>query len=55
METRSVGKPLSSHADSPSDSQCAQSFTGDAQMQPAVDPCNPPYAQISTIDTQTER
>ena len=32
-----------------------KSSIGDDQMQPAADPCNPPYAQISTIDTQTER
>ena len=30
VETWSVGKPSSPHVDSPSDSQCAQSSTGDA-------------------------
>ena len=55
METRSEGKPSSPHADSLGDSQCAQSSAGDAQMQPAADPCDPPYTQISAADTQTER
>ena len=31
VETQSVGKPSSPHVDSPSDPQCAQSSTGDAQ------------------------
>ena len=31
VETRSIGKPSSPHADSPGDSQCAQSSVGDAQ------------------------
>ena len=55
VETRSVGKPSSSHVDSPGDSQWVQSSTGDAQTQLTTDPCDPPYAQISTTDTQTER
>ena len=55
METRSVGKPSSPHIDSPGDSQCVQSSTGDAQTQLTADPCDPLYAQISTADTQTER
>ena len=55
VETRSVGKLSSPHDDSLGDSQCAQSFAGDAQMQPAADPCDPPYALISAVDTQTER
>ena len=55
VETRSVGKPSSPHADSPGNSQCAQSSVRDAQTQPDVDPCNPPYAQIPIADTQTER
>ena len=55
METQSFGKPSSTHADSPSDSQCAQSSIGDALTQSAANPCDPPYAQIFVIDTQTER
>ena len=55
METRSVGKPSSPHVDSPDDSECAQFFARDAQTQPDVDPCDRPYAQISVVDTQTER
>ena len=55
METQSGGKPSSPHADSPNDSQCVQSSTGDDQMQLAADLCDPPYAQISTADTQTEK
>ena len=55
METRSVGKPSSPHANSTGDSQCAQSSVGDAQTQSAADPCDHPYAQISTVDTQIER
>ena len=55
METQSKGKPLFPHVDSPDDSQHAQSFVGDYQMQPAIDPCDPPYTQISTTNTQTER
>ena len=55
METRSGGKPSSPHADSPDDSQCAQSSVEDAQTQPTANPCDPPYAQISTTNTQTER
>ena len=59
VETRSVGKPSSPHANSPGDSQCAQSSVGDAQTQSAADPCDHPcdhpYAQISTVDTQIER
>ena len=31
METWSIGKPSSPHADSHGDSQCAQSSVGDAQ------------------------
>ena len=54
VETWSVGKLSSPHDDSLGDSQCAQSFAGDAQMQPAADPCDPPYALISAVDTQTE-
>ena len=55
METWSGGKPSSPHADSPGDSQYAQSSTGDDQMQPAVDSCDPPYTQISTANTQIEK
>ena len=55
VETRSEGKPSSPHADSHGDSQCAQSSVGDAQMQCAVDPCDPPYAQITATDTQTKK
>ena len=55
METRSVGKPLSTHADSPGDSQYALSSIGDVQTQPAANPCDFSYAQISTADTQNER
>ena len=55
METWSVGKPSSPHADSPSDFQCAQSSVGNAQMQLVDDPCDPSYAQISATDTQIER
>ena len=55
METWSIGKPSSPHADSHGDSQCAQSSVGDAQMQFAVDPCDPPYAQIAATDTQTKK
>ena len=51
VETWSVGKPSSPHVDSPGDSQCAQSSIGDAQTQPTADQCDPPYTQISTIDT----
>ena len=51
METQSVGKSSSPHADS----QCAQSSVGDAQTQSAADPCDPPYAQIFAADTQTEK
>ena len=52
METGSGGKPLSPHADSPGYSQ---SFVGDDQMQSVVDSCDPPYAQISVADTQTDK
>ena len=55
VETRSEGKPSSPHVDSPGDSQCAQSSAGDDQMQLVAYPCNPPYAQISAADTQTEK
>ena len=55
METRSGGKPSSPHADSPDNSQCAQSSVGDDQMQSAANPCDPPYAQISYAYTQTEK
>ena len=55
METRSGGKPSSPHVDSPGDSQCAQSSVGDDQMQFAANPCDPPYTQISTANTQTEK
>ena len=55
VDTRSVGKPSSPHVDSPGDSQCVQSSIGDAQTQPTVDQCDPPYTQISAIDTQTKR
>ena len=48
-------QPSSPHADSPDDSQCAQSSVEDAQTQPTANPCDPPYAQISTTNTQTER
>ena len=41
METWSVDKTSSPHADSPSDPQCAQSFAGDVQTQPDVDPYKP--------------
>ena len=40
METRSVGKPSSPHVDFPSNSQYTQSFAGDAQTQPVIDPCD---------------
>ena len=55
VETRSVGKPSSPYADSSGDSQCAQSFTRDAQTQSAVDPCDHPYTHISAANTQTEK
>ena len=55
METQSIGKPSSPHAESLGDPQYAQSSTGDAQTHPDVDPCEPPYSQISVIDTQTDR
>ena len=55
METQSIGKPSSPHADYSGNPQCTQSFAGDAQTQLTTDPCDPPYAQISTTDTQTER
>ena len=55
VETQSIGKPSSPHAESLGDPQCAQSSTGDAQTHPDVDPCEPPYTQIPTADTQTER
>ena len=55
VETQSVGKPSSPHVDSPGNLQCAQSFAEDAQTQPDVDLCDPPYSQISATDTQTER
>ena len=55
VETRSIGKPSSSHADFSGDSQCALSSTRDAQTQPVVDPYDLPYAQISAGDTQTKR
>ena len=55
VETQSVGKPSSPHADSPGDSQWAQSSTENAQMQPAVDPYDPLYAQISITNAQTKR
>ena len=51
VKTWSRGKPSSS----PGDSQYAQSFIGDDQMQSAADPCDPSYAQISAADTQTEK
>ena len=54
METLSVDKPSSPHANSPGNSQCAQSSTEDAQMQPTTDPYDPLYAQIPTTDVQTE-
>ena len=55
METRSIGKSSSPHANSPDDSQCTQSSAGYAQTQSAANPCNPPHAQIFAADTQTER
>ena len=55
VETWSVGKPSSPHVDSPGNSQCTQSSTRDAQTQLAVDPSDPSYAQISTVDTHTKR
>ena len=55
METRSVGKPSSPHVDYPGDSQCAQSSTGDAQMQFVANPYDPPYAQISATCAHTKR
>ena len=55
METMSIGKPSSPHADFPDDSQCTQSYVENAQMQSAVDPYNPLYAQISVADAQTKR
>ena len=54
-KTWSVGKPSSPYADSSGESQCFQYSAGDAQKQPAIDPCDSPYAQISIADTQTER
>ena len=45
VETRSVGKPSSPHADSRGDPQCAQSFARDAQTQLDVDPCKPQESQ----------
>ena len=42
VETQSVGKPSSSHVDSPGDSQ---SSTGEAQPQLAADPCKPRDSQ----------
>ena len=54
-ETQSVGKPSSPHAGSPGDSQCAQSFTRNAQTEHATDLYDPPYTEISTVDTHTER
>ena len=44
METRSVGKPSSTHADSSGDSQCSQFFAVDAQTQSDADPWDRPYA-----------
>ena len=55
LETWSIGKSSSLHADSPGNSQCALSFVGDAQTQLATDLCDLPYAQISAGDTQTKR
>ena len=55
VETWSIGKPSSPHADSLGDPQCAQLSVRNAQTQPDVDPCDPPYTQISTTNTQTER
>ena len=55
VETGSGSKPSSPHVNSPSDSQCTQSSIGDDQMQPTAYPCDPPYTQISTVDTQTEK
>ena len=55
METQSIGKPSSPHADYSSNPQCTQSFAGDAQTQPIVDPCESLYALISATDTQVEK
>ena len=44
VEIRSVGKPLSPHADSSGDSQCSQFFAVDAQTQSDADPWDRPYA-----------
>ena len=55
METLNEGRPSTPHADPLSDSQSAQSSSGDAEMSPTADPYNPLYAQISTTDAQTER
>ena len=54
VESLSVDKPSCPHANSPGNSQCAQSSAEDAQMQPTTDPYDPLYAQIPTIDVQTE-
>ena len=54
VETRSVGKPSSLHADSLENPQCAQSSIGDAQTQPNTDPCKPRDSQTmrwSQFDT----
>ena len=55
METQSIGKPSSPHADYSGNPQCTQSFAGDAKTQPNVDPCESPYALISATDTQVEK
>ena len=55
METGSGGKPLSLHTDSPGYSQYSQSSARDDQMQSVADSCDPPYAQISVVDTQIEK
>ena len=55
VETQNGGKPSSPRADSLGSSQDAQSSVGDDQMQFAANPCDPPYTQISTANTQTEK
>ena len=44
VETQSVGKPSSPLADSPDDSQCAQSSAREAQPL-AINPCEPRDSQ----------
>ena len=55
VETLSEGRPSIPHADSPNDSQCAESSIGDAQMSPAADPYDPLYTQISTAYAKNKR